>query len=80
MAAQQEDKTRNFWEGEWVCADCGYIYDVDDCGGLFLEEQVCLYFFVVFCCREKIETSQNKQGSWASFLGGIDARARACTT
>lgn len=21
-------------------ADCGYIYDIDDCGGLYLEEQV----------------------------------------
>lgn len=31
---------KNFWEGEWVCADCGYIYDVDDCGGLYLEQQV----------------------------------------
>lgn len=29
-----------YWEGEWVCADCGYIYDIDDCGGLYLEQQV----------------------------------------
>lgn len=29
-----------YWEGEWVCADCGYIYDRDDCGGLYFEQQV----------------------------------------
>ena len=41
MAAKAEAApTRTFWEGEWVCADCGYIYDIDDCGGLYLEEQV----------------------------------------
>lgn len=40
MAAKAEEATRSFWEGEWVCADCGYIYDIDDCGGLYLEEQV----------------------------------------
>ena len=29
----------NYWEGEWICADCGYIYDRDvDGGGLFFEE------------------------------------------
>lgn len=38
MAAAAEGKS--YWEGEWVCADCGYIYDVDDCGGLYFEQQV----------------------------------------
>ena len=28
-----------YWEGEWICADCGYIYDKDvDGGGLYFEE------------------------------------------
>eukprot|EP00622_Pseudochattonella_farcimen_P004865 FR740369.1.p1 GENE.FR740369.1~~FR740369.1.p1 ORF type:complete len:143 (+),score=8.84 FR740369.1:56-484(+) len=36
-AAIQED--RGYWEGEWVCADCGYIYDDTLFGGLFFEEQ-----------------------------------------
>ncbi|CAN0187836.1 unnamed protein product [Scytosiphon promiscuus] len=39
VAKKDEGPTRNFWEGEWVCADCGYLYDIDDCGGLYLEEQ-----------------------------------------
>lgn len=38
MAAAAEG--RKYWEGEWVCADCGYIYDVEDCGGLYFEQQV----------------------------------------
>lgn len=29
----------DFWPGEWICADCGYIYDRDyDGGGLYFEE------------------------------------------
>ena len=32
--------TNNFWEGDWVCADCGYVYDIDyDGGGLYFEQQ-----------------------------------------
>lgn len=40
MAAKSEAPQSMYWEGEWVCADCGYIYDSDDCGGLFFEQQV----------------------------------------
>ena len=29
-----------YWQGDWVCADCGYIYDRDiDGGGKYFEEQ-----------------------------------------
>ena len=29
-----------YWQGEWVCADCGYVYDKDiDGGGLYFEQQ-----------------------------------------
>jgi len=29
-----------YWQGDWVCADCGYIYDIDiDGGGLYFEQQ-----------------------------------------
>ncbi|TFJ83226.1 hypothetical protein NSK_005471 [Nannochloropsis salina CCMP1776] len=28
-----------YWEGEWVCADCGYIYNEADCGGMRFEDQ-----------------------------------------
>jgi len=29
-----------YWEGDWVCADCGYIYDIDiDGNGQYFEEQ-----------------------------------------
>ena len=30
----------NYWQGDWVCADCGYVYDKDlDGGGLYFEQQ-----------------------------------------
>lgn len=29
-----------YWQGEWVCADCGYVYDKDlDGGGKYFEQQ-----------------------------------------
>ena len=28
-----------YWTGEWVCADCGYIYDASLFGGLYFEQQ-----------------------------------------
>ena len=32
--------TDGYWEGDWVCADCGYIYDIDiDGDGQYFEEQ-----------------------------------------
>ena len=31
---------KEYWEGDWVCADCGYVYDIDfDGGGLYFEQQ-----------------------------------------
>lgn len=38
--AAKDAPAKKYWEGEWVCADCGYIYDIDDCGGLYFEQQV----------------------------------------
>ena len=28
-----------YWPGEWVCADCGYVYDKKLFGGRYFEEQ-----------------------------------------
>lgn len=30
---------KDYWEGEWVCADCGYIYDRDLFNGMPFEDQ-----------------------------------------
>lgn len=40
--AQKEaeaERAAMYWEGEWVCKDCGYIYQRGECAGLFFEEQ-----------------------------------------
>ena len=35
-----DDAGSQYWQGDWVCADCGYIYDRDiDGGGKYFEEQ-----------------------------------------
>lgn len=28
-----------YWQGEWVCKDCGYIYNRAECAGMYFEEQ-----------------------------------------
>ncbi|KAL3799463.1 hypothetical protein HJC23_013918 [Cyclotella cryptica] len=40
--AQKEEeaaKAAKFWQGEWVCKDCGYIYNRAECAGMYFEEQ-----------------------------------------
>jgi len=34
-----DEKSSKYWQGEWVCKDCGYIYNRAECGGLYFEEQ-----------------------------------------
>ena len=34
------EELEKYWQGDWVCADCGYIYDREiDGGGLWFEQQ-----------------------------------------
>lgn len=37
--AEEEAKAAKYWQGEWVCKDCGYIYNRAECAGLYFEEQ-----------------------------------------
>ncbi|KAJ1435614.1 hypothetical protein B484DRAFT_325454 [Ochromonadaceae sp. CCMP2298] len=35
-----EETNSEYWSGDWVCADCGYVYDRDiDGNGKYFEEQ-----------------------------------------
>lgn len=36
---QEEELESKFWQGEWVCKDCGYIYNRQECAGMYFEEQ-----------------------------------------
>jgi hypothetical protein len=29
---QQTEDDDKYWQGEWVCKDCGYIYNRQECG------------------------------------------------
>ena len=29
----------SYWQGDWVCKDCGYVYNRDECAGFYFEEQ-----------------------------------------
>ena len=37
--AEEAEKAAQFWQGEWVCKDCGYIYNRAECAGMYFEEQ-----------------------------------------
>jgi len=37
--AETQAKADEYWAGDWVCADCGYIYQKTECAGLYFEEQ-----------------------------------------
>merc|ERR1719491_416887 len=37
--AEEAAKADLYWQGEWCCKDCGYIYQRMECAGLFFEEQ-----------------------------------------
>ena len=38
-SAAQLEADSKYWQGDWVCADCGYIYNRAECAGLYFEEQ-----------------------------------------
>mmetsp|Transcript_10455 Transcript_10455/g.16045 ORF Transcript_10455/g.16045 Transcript_10455/m.16045 type:complete len:143 (-) Transcript_10455:163-591(-) len=38
-AAQKSAEEDKYWQGEWVCKDCGYIYQRAECAGMYFEEQ-----------------------------------------
>ena len=37
--AEEEALAAKYWQGEWVCKDCGYIYNRAECAGMYFEEQ-----------------------------------------
>lgn len=37
--AEEEEKAAMYWQGEWVCKDCGYIYIRSEVAGMYFEEQ-----------------------------------------
>eukprot|EP00979_Chaetoceros_neogracilis_P003093 scaffold524_cov260-Chaetoceros_neogracile.AAC.13 len=37
--AEEEEKAALYWQGEWVCKDCGYIYNRSEVAGMYFEEQ-----------------------------------------
>mmetsp|Transcript_10993 Transcript_10993/g.15716 ORF Transcript_10993/g.15716 Transcript_10993/m.15716 type:complete len:144 (+) Transcript_10993:69-500(+) len=38
-SAADKEKADKYWAGEWVCKDCGYIYNRGECAGMYFEEQ-----------------------------------------
>jgi rubredoxin len=37
--AEEAELAAKYWAGEWVCKDCGYIYNRAECAGMYFEEQ-----------------------------------------
>ena len=36
--AARAEEVAGFWAGDWVCKDCGYIYNKQECAGMYFEE------------------------------------------
>ncbi|GMI06717.1 hypothetical protein TrVE_jg8090 [Triparma verrucosa] len=39
ISPEEQARIDSYWEGDWVCKDCGYIYNRDECAGFYFEEQ-----------------------------------------
>tara|TARA_B110000305_G_C19288553_1_gene562964 strand:- start:235 stop:495 length:261 start_codon:yes stop_codon:yes gene_type:complete len=35
---EEQARLDAFWQGDWVCKDCGYIYNRGECAGMFFGE------------------------------------------
>ncbi|GMH46444.1 hypothetical protein TrRE_jg8306 [Triparma retinervis] len=39
ISPEEQARLDSYWQGDWVCKDCGYIYNRDECAGFYFEEQ-----------------------------------------
>ena len=39
LSPEEQARIDSYWQGDWVCKDCGYIYNRDECAGFYFEEQ-----------------------------------------
>ena len=84
MATKQkaavEEKT--YWEGDWVCADCGYIYDadIDDPQGLGRPfEEMKRGFICPQCSAPRKRYAKAVNGVWGVTNDGGDFPMYALT-
>ena len=62
--AAEEEREAQFWQGEWVCKDCGYIYNRVSRG-------ILIYSFVFFIgCRVALQVIGVDVVQW--ILHGLD--------
>lgn len=39
LSEADQSRIDSYWKGDWVCKDCGYIYNRNECAGFYFEEQ-----------------------------------------
>ena len=71
------DKT--YWEGDWVCADCGSIYDADIDGGGLPFEEMKRGFSCPQCSAPRKRYAKAVNGKWGVTLDGGDLPIYAST-
>jgi len=72
LAAKKPDEGSQYWQGDWVCADCGYIYDRDiDGGGMYFEEQK-RGFICPQCSAPRKRYAKAVGGQWGVTRDGGD--------
>ena len=63
---------KGFWDGEWICADCGYVYDRDiDGGGLYFEGKAIHYIMKPRAVTNNVEIIKIKHASFPELKKGF---------
>jgi len=73
---------KEYWEGDWVCADCGYIYDadIDDPKGLGRPfEEMVRGFICPQCSAPRKRYAKAVNGQWGVTNDGGDLPIYAAT-
>jgi len=71
LLAMAKDSSE-YWQGDWVCADCGYVYDIDyDGGGLYFEQQK-KGFICPQCSAPRRRYAKKVGDQWGVTLDGGD--------
>ena len=79
---QKEVAEKTYWEGDWVCADCGYIYDadIDDPQGLGRPfEEMKRGFICPQCSAPRKRYAKAVNGQWGVTNDGGDFPMYAMT-
>lgn len=79
VAVEEAATEKTYWEGDWVCADCGYIYDADIDGNGLPFEEMKRGFICPQCSAPRKRYAKAVNGQWGVTNDGGDLPIYAWT-